>query len=68
MPTTEIRYSDQATSLSGVMALDETLPTKRPGVLVVHGGAGLDEELAGPANFQTVVSTIEQAGQSHASL
>lgn len=38
----EIRYRDSATTLTGVLIRDEGQPAPRPGVLVVHGGAGLD--------------------------
>jgi dienelactone hydrolase len=38
----EIRYSDEATNLNGVVVVDDENPLTRPGVLVVHGGAGLD--------------------------
>jgi dienelactone hydrolase len=36
-------YRDAGTPLTGVLCMDETLPGPRPGVLLVHGGAGLDE-------------------------
>lgn len=36
-------YGDLDTSLTGILCKDEALPGKRPGVLLVHGGAGLDE-------------------------
>jgi dienelactone hydrolase len=38
----EIRYSDNDTYLNGVLVLDDEDLFTRPGVLVVHGGAGLD--------------------------
>jgi dienelactone hydrolase len=36
-------YRDLGTPLTGVLFQDESLPGMRPGVLLVHGGAGLDE-------------------------
>jgi dienelactone hydrolase len=36
-------YRDQDTPLTGVLCRDETVPGIRPGILLVHGGAGLDE-------------------------
>ncbi|MDQ2815339.1 MAG: dienelactone hydrolase family protein [Actinomycetota bacterium] len=36
------RYQDKETPLTGVLCRDEAVPGKRPGVLLVHGGAGLD--------------------------
>jgi dienelactone hydrolase len=36
-------YRDFDTALTGVLFRDDTLQGVRPGVLRVHGGAGLDE-------------------------
>jgi dienelactone hydrolase len=36
-------YRDLDTPLTGVLCRDETLPGVRPGILLIHGGAGLDE-------------------------
>ena len=38
-----IAYRDGETSLTGFLAWDETSTGRRPGILVVHGGAGLDD-------------------------
>jgi len=38
----EIRYTDGGANLTGVLMRDERQQGSRPGVLVVHGGAGLD--------------------------
>jgi dienelactone hydrolase len=40
--TKEVPYRDGTSTLSGVLAWDDQSSAKRPGVLVVHGGAGLD--------------------------
>ena len=37
-----IRYRDGHTGLEGVLLYDEAVPGRRPGILMVHGGAGLD--------------------------
>lgn len=42
-------YLDLDTPLTGVLVRDETLPGTRPGVLLVHGGAGLDAHARGQA-------------------
>ena len=42
-------YNDLDTPLTGVLCRDESLPGARPGVLVIHGGAGLDEHARGQA-------------------
>jgi dienelactone hydrolase len=36
-------YRDLATPLTGVLFRDESMPGMQPGILLVHGGAGLDE-------------------------
>jgi dienelactone hydrolase len=38
-----LAYRDLDTPLTGMLYRDEALPGKRPGILLVHGGAGLDE-------------------------
>ncbi len=43
MNTQPIRYRDQDQSLTGFLAWDDAKGNQRPGILVVHGGAGLDE-------------------------
>jgi len=39
----EVAYRDGETELSGWLFLDESISHHPPGILVVHGGAGLDE-------------------------
>ena len=41
--TQDLPYRDADTPLTGVLCVDETIPGPRPGILLVHGGAGLDE-------------------------
>jgi hypothetical protein len=43
MHTQLITYADQDTPLTGFLAWDDTQGGRRPGILVVHGGAGLDD-------------------------
>ena len=42
MLTHEIHYRDGAANLTGVLIRDDLHQGHRPGVLVVHGGRGLD--------------------------
>lgn len=42
-------YEDEGTALSGVLCLDEAITGQRPGIMVIHGGAGLDEHARGQA-------------------
>jgi dienelactone hydrolase len=44
-----IHYRDGNTTLTGVLVCDETRSDRRPGILVVHGGAGLDAHAEGRA-------------------
>lgn len=44
-----IHYLDEDTPLTGFLAWDDTSGDKRPGILVVHGGAGLDDHAKGRA-------------------
>jgi dienelactone hydrolase len=41
--TQDLPYLDQEIPLTGLLCRDETLTGSRPGVLLIHGGAGLDE-------------------------
>jgi len=38
-----VQYHDQGKRLTGFLAWDETVERERPGVLLIHGGAGLDD-------------------------
>lgn len=40
--TRELPYRDLGTPLTGVLCQDETMTGNRPGILLIHGGAGLD--------------------------
>jgi dienelactone hydrolase len=42
-------YHDLDTPLAGVLYRDESLPGARPAILLVHGGAGLDDHARGQA-------------------
>ena len=41
--TKQASYADGDAKLNGIFFYDESHATKRPGVLVIHGGAGLDD-------------------------
>jgi dienelactone hydrolase len=43
LETKEIVYGDGPTRLTGWLAIDADRADRRPGILVVHGGAGLDD-------------------------
>src|SRR5258705_11005092 len=41
--TRTLSYSDLDTPLTGVLHWNEAQPGQKPGILLIHGGAGLDE-------------------------
>ena len=49
LATQDLEYTDDGTTLDGVVVLDEGRGDQRPGILLVHGGAGLDDHARGQA-------------------
>ena len=49
LTTQPVPYRDGETSLNGFLAWDPAHYDRRPGILVVHGGAGLDDHAKGRA-------------------
>lgn len=49
LTTQQMPYRDGETALSGLFVWDAARDEKRPGILVVHGGAGLDDHARGRA-------------------
>jgi len=47
--TEEIRYRDGGETVNGMFGWDAAHERRRPGILVVHGGAGLDDHARGRA-------------------
>jgi dienelactone hydrolase len=47
--TQSIEYRDGETELTGLLVWDDSRRHERPGILVVHGGAGLDDHAKGRA-------------------
>jgi len=47
--TSELTYRDEETALTGVLAWDDAAREPLPGLLLVHGGAGLDDHAKGQA-------------------
>jgi dienelactone hydrolase len=47
--TREIAYRDGDAELLGILLTEDERPERRPGILVVHGGAGLDDHARGRA-------------------
>ncbi len=39
----DIKYADGDTHLAGMLVLEESSERERPGILLIHGGAGLDD-------------------------
>ena len=49
LETEQVAYRDEDARLNGFLAVDAARRGKRPGILVVHGGAGLDDHARGRA-------------------
>ena len=49
LETEQVVYGDGDARLNGFLAVDADLADKRPGILVVHGGAGVDDHARGRA-------------------
>ena len=49
LATRDLEYTDDGTTLDGVVVLDDSRGDRRPGVLVIHGGGGLDDHARGQA-------------------
>src|SRR2546429_3354623 len=47
--TRTVTYNDQETALTGFLAWDDAARRPLPGLLLVHGGAGLDDHAKGQA-------------------
>jgi dienelactone hydrolase len=47
--TRTVTYNDQDTALTGLLAWDDAVGHPLPGLLLVHGGAGLDDHARGQA-------------------
>src|SRR5438309_7025567 len=47
--TERIPYRDGDAELEGFLAYDEARAERRPGILVIHGGAGVDDHARGRA-------------------
>jgi dienelactone hydrolase len=58
MNTEEVAYRDGDTELTGQFTWDAERGEKRPGILVVHGGAGLDSHAKGRAKRLTELGFV----------
>jgi dienelactone hydrolase len=50
LATQDLEYTDDGTTFDGVTVLDEGRSDQRPGILLIHGGAGLDDHTRGQAH------------------
>jgi len=60
--TRAVPYHDLQTALTGVLFWDGTRRGGRPGILLVHGGAGLDEHARGQARRYAELGYVVLAG------
>jgi dienelactone hydrolase len=65
MQTETIDYRDGEVSLRGYLAYDETLPGKRPGVLIMPGGFGLGRNAKGRAEMLAQMGYVALAGDPY---
>jgi dienelactone hydrolase len=65
MATRDLRYSDQGTSLTGFLCWDPALEGPRPGILLIHGGAGLDDHARQQARRYAALGYTVLAGDMY---
>ena len=61
----DVRYFDGDETLNGVFSWNADLPHRRPGVLVIHGGAGLDDHARGRARRFAAAGYVAFACDMH---
>ena len=59
--TRDVRYFDGDDTLDGVLAWDGDRSQRRPGILVIHGGAGLDDHAKGRARLLAAAGYVALA-------
>jgi len=63
--TREVPYRDLDTELTGVLACDDDQAGPRPGILLVHGGAGLDDHAREQARRYAALGYAVLAGDMY---
>ena len=67
LTTQDLEYTDDDTTLDGIVVIDEARSDRRPGLLLIHGGAGLDGHARGQAHryaeFGYVVLACDMYGR-----
>jgi dienelactone hydrolase len=61
LETKSIDYTDGPASLTGCFAWDSARTDRRPGILVIHGGAGLDDHAKGRARRLAALGYVSLA-------
>jgi dienelactone hydrolase len=62
LAVTDWPYPDRGTPLTGVLCRDESAAAARPGILLIHGGAGLDEHAREQARRYAALGYVVLAG------
>lgn len=62
LAVTDWPYLDHDTPLTGVLCRDESASAARPGILLIHGGAGLDEHAREQARRYAAAGYVVLAG------
>jgi len=65
LETEPIAYADGDARLNGFLAIDADRAERRPGILVVHGGAGLDDHARGRARRFAEAGFVAFAGDMY---
>src|SRR6516162_5099631 len=65
MQTETVDYRDGEVTLRGYLVYDETLPEKRPGVLVMPGGFGLGRNAKGRTEMLSRMGYVALAGDPY---
>lgn len=63
--TRDLPYSDQGTSLTGFLCWNPALERPRPGLLLIHGGAGLDDHARQQARRYAALGYTVLAGDMY---
>jgi dienelactone hydrolase len=65
LKTQSVAYTHHDTSLTGFLVWDDSRSDRRPGIFVVHGGAGLDEHARGRARRLAALGYVVLAGDMY---
>src|SRR4051812_8534471 len=65
LTTQSVAYAHDGTPLTGCLVWDDSLRDRRPGIFVVHGGAGLDDHARDRARRLAALGYVAFAGDMY---